>query len=157
MKNKKNILIILLVLISLLVISSLSVGILKMTGKSLNLIPNQLSSFDITVTPNTSGYGSVSLDWSNYNYADKNFKVYKSSDGTNYETIGIDYTTVKSVKVLNVYPQEEARQYAGWMQNWGKGIIQADQVAIENFNSNPAEYLYRTDNGWNYDVVVFGF
>ena len=34
---------------------------------------------------------SVSLDWSDYNYEDKNFKVYKSDDGgSTYETIGID-------------------------------------------------------------------
>ena len=34
-----------------------------------------------TLTPNTNGYGSVSLDWRQYNYSNKNFKVYKSSDG----------------------------------------------------------------------------
>ena len=50
-------------------------------------------SFDIELSAHTDGYGSVSLDWSDYNYEDKNFKVYKSDDGgSTYETIGIDYT-----------------------------------------------------------------
>ena len=63
------------------------------------------SNFDITLTAHSEGYGSVSLDWGGYDYKDKNFKVYKSSDGgITYETVGIDYTLVDEVKVLNLYP-----------------------------------------------------
>lgn len=64
----------------------------------------RVGNLPFTLTPNTNGYGSISLNWSNYAYQDKNFKVYKSSDGgSTYETVGIDYTLVSSVKVLNIY------------------------------------------------------
>lgn len=65
----------------------------------------RVGNLPFTLTPNTNGYGSVSLDWRQYNYSNKNFKVYKSSDGgRTYETVGIDYRLVKEVRVLNIYP-----------------------------------------------------
>lgn len=82
--------------------------------------------FDIVLTAHTDGYGSVSLDWSNYNYQDKNFKVYKSEDGgITYETVGIDYTLVDEVKCLQIYPIKDAsNQLKTWMETkgYGKGI-----------------------------------
>ena len=119
---------------------------------------HSIGSFDITLTPNTSEYGSVSLDWKNYNYANKNFKVYKSSDGgKTYETVGIDYTLVSSVKVLNIYNPNYsgAANLKGWMQSYGKGIISVDQVTISNFNSNPNYYMKDSSGNWKYDVLFF--
>ena len=120
---------------------------------------HSIGSFDITLTPNTSEYGSVSLDWKNYNYANKNFKVYKSLDGgKTYETVGIDYTLVSSVKVLNIYNPNYsgAANLKGWMQSYGKGIISVDQVTISNFNSNPNYYMKDSSGNWKYDVLFFG-
>lgn len=122
---------------------------------------HSIGSFDITLTPNTSGYGSVSLDWGNYNYANKNFKVYKSSNGgKSYETVGIDYTSIKEVNCLQIYPCTEANgQLKKWMETngYGKGIIKVDSVYWDDFNNVPTNYLYKNSSGqWNYDVVLFG-
>ena len=117
------------------------------------------SSLPFTLTPNTNGYGSVSLDWSQYNYSNKNFKVYKSSDGgRTYQTVGIDYKSVREVKVLQVYPDVGAGQLQNWLVNtgYGQGIIKVGQVSISDFNRNPSSYLYETSTGWSYDVVFFG-
>lgn len=116
-------------------------------------------SLPFTLTPNTNGYGSISLNWSNYAYQDKNFKVYKSSDGgSTYETVGIDYTLVSSVKVLNIYNPNYsgAANLKGWMQSYGKEIISVDQVTISNFNSNPNYYMKDSSGNWKYDVLFFG-
>ena len=122
---------------------------------------HSIGSFDITLTSNTSGYGSVSLDWGNYNYANKNFKVYKSSNGgKSYETVGIDYTSIKEVNCLQIYPCTEANgQLKKWMETngYGKGIIKVDSVYWDDFNNAPTNYLYKNSSGqWNYDVVLFG-
>ena len=121
---------------------------------------HSIGNFDITLTPNTNGYGSVSLNWNSYNYTNKNFKVYKSSNGgRTYETIGIDYKSVREVKVLQVYPVYEAvNQLKVWMENngYGKGIIKVDSVYIDTFNANPYGYLKDSSGNWKYDVIFFG-
>lgn len=119
----------------------------------------RVGNLPFTLTPNTNGYGSISLNWSNYAYQDKNFKVYKSSDGgSTYETVGIDYTLVSSVKVLNIYNPNYsgAANLKGWMQSYGKEIISVDQVTISNFNSNPNYYMKDSSGNWRYDVLFFG-
>lgn len=119
----------------------------------------RVGNLPFTLTPNTNGYGSVSLDWRQYNYSNKNFKVYKSSDGgRTYETVGIDYKSVREVKVLQVYPDVGANQLQNWLVNtgYGQGIIKVGQVSISDFNRNPSGYLYETSTGWSYDVVFFG-
>lgn len=113
-----------------------------------------------TLTPNTNGYGSVSLDWRQYNYSNKNFKVYKSSDGgRTYETVGIDYRLVTQVRLLQIYPIDAAaNQLKVWMENngYGKGIIKVDSVYIDTFNANPYGYLKDSNGNWRYDVLLFG-
>ena len=113
-----------------------------------------------TLTPNTNGYGSVSLDWRQYNYSNKNFKVYKSSDGgRTYETVGIDYRSVTQVRLLQIYPIDAAAsQLKVWMENngYGKGIIKVDSVYIDTFNANPYGYLKDSNGNWRYDVLLFG-
>lgn len=119
----------------------------------------RVGNLPFTLTPNTNGYGSISLNWSNYAYQDKNFKVYKSSDGgSTYETVGIDYTLVSSVKVLNIYNPNYsgAANLKGWMQSYGKEVISVDQVTISNFNSNPNYYMKDSSGNWKYDVLFFG-
>lgn len=116
--------------------------------------------FDITVSANTDGYASVSLDWSGYDYYDKNFKVYKSADGgVTYEIVGIDYTLVDEVKCLQIYPISDAsNQLKTWMQSngYGKGIIKIDSVHIDSFNANPDAYLKDSNGNYKYDVIFFG-
>lgn len=117
-------------------------------------------SLPFTLTPNTNGYGSVSLDWRQYNYSNKNFKVYKSSDGgRTYETVGIDYRSVTQVRLLQIYPADgAANQLKVWMEynGYGKGIIKVDSVYIDTFNANPYGYLKDSSGNWKYDVLLFG-
>lgn len=125
----------------------------------LSSVTASAADFPFTLTPNTDGFGSVSLDWHNYDYSNKNFKVYKSEDGGNtYETVGIDYRSVKEVRVLQVYPDVGAGQLQSWLVDtgYGQGIIKVGQVSITDFNRNPSAYLYETSTGWSYDVVFFG-
>ena len=128
------------------------------TGLNINGYFHAANNFNITLTPNTNGYGSVSLDWSSYAYQDKNFKVYKSSDGgKTYETVGIDYTLVKEVKCLQIYPNLGNNLYT-WMETngYGKGIIKVDSISIDAYNSNPYGYLKDSNGNWKYDVLYFG-
>lgn len=119
-----------------------------------------VGSFDFDVEPNINGYGSVRLDWSGYNYKDKNFKVYKSTDGINYETVGIDYTLVKEVKCLQIYPAvgKGNGQLTTWMETngYGKDIIKIDEVCIDDFNANPNGCLKNANGDWIYNVIFFG-
>ena len=113
----------------------------------------------ITATPDNSGYGSVMVDWSTYDYRNKNFKVYRQSNGIDYESVGIDYTSVTNIRVLQIYPIDAAKnQMKDWMvtQGYGKGIIQVDSVYIDDFNVNPEGYLKDSSDGWKYDVIVLG-
>lgn len=141
-------------------IAFLICAVILFTGLNINGYFHAANNFNITLTPNTNGYGSVSLDWSNYDYQNKNFKVYKSSDGgKTYETIGIDYTLVNDIKCLQIYPIAEASsQMKTWMETngYGKGIIKIDSVYIDNFNSNPYGYLKDNNGNWKYDVIFFG-
>lgn len=111
------------------------------------------SNFDMTVTAHSDGYGSVSLDWSGYDYIDKNFKVYKSDDGGNtYQTVGIDYTLVDRVRVLNIGTYKYLEQ---WMETngYGKGIIQVDTINISTYNAYPMSYLNMQSQNMNRSQV----
>ena len=115
--------------------------------------------FEIKLTPNKNENGSVSISWEGYDYHDKTFRVYKSFNGGNkFESVGIDYTLVNEVRVLQIYPDVGAGQLKSWVENtgYGQGIIKVNEVSISSFNKNPSAYLYQSENGWNYDVLFFG-
>ena len=139
----------LLLLVVLLIVISLKIAPVSAIG-----------TFDFILTPHTHGYGSVSLDWNGYDYEDKNFKVYKSTDGVHYETVGIDYTLVDEVRCLQIYPDVGAGdgQLITWMEThgYGKDIIKVDEVGIDDFNANPNGYLKKSNGDWKYDVIFFG-
>ena len=129
-----------------------------------------IRTFELIATPNYSDITkpNVFLDWSNYGSGDETvFKGYQSKDnGNTWESISLmSYTSVKQVKVLNVYP-EQGDGLKSWMEVAkdsktgeviGKGIIKVDKIGISNFNRNPSAYLKKSGADWNYDVVVFGF
>lgn len=125
--------------------------------------PGQIGSggLDITLTPNATGYGQMYIEWKSqgYNYFDKYFRVFRRSEGGEYETVQIDYTQVTSVRCLQIYPiQAAAGQMKSWVVNtgYGKGIIQVDSVSIDQFNKNPQGYLQDSQGNWKYDVLFFG-
>lgn len=118
-----------------------------------------VGSFDITLHPNTSGRGSMTIDWSSYPYADKCFKVYRSSNGQTFEMAPVDYTKITNVRCLQIYPLDAAAgQLKSWVENsgYGHGIIHVDQVRLDQFNANPLGYLKDGAGNWKYDVIFFG-
>ena len=107
--------------------------------------------FNVTLSPNVTNKGSIIVDWSSYDCNDKIFKVYRSRDNINFETISLDYTQVKQIKCLQVYPKESIKnQLKDWMKDYGKNIIDVSSVSIEEFNLKPENYLTQ------YDVILFG-
>lgn len=113
----------------------------------------------ITATPDNTGYGSVMVDWSTYDWRNKNFVVYRSDNGVDYESIGIDYRSISTVRVLHIYPDPDyVNQMKDWVetQGYGKGIIKINSVSIEDFNSNPLGAMKDSDGLWKYDVIIFG-
>ena len=117
----------------------------------LNIVAAEIEKFNVLLQINNSNKGSITIDWSKYDYNSKIFKVYRSKDNNNYETISIDYTQVKRIDCLQVYPKETlSNQLEEWMKEYGKGIINVSSISIETFNSEPEKYLKQ------YDVVFFG-
>ena len=71
----------------------------------------------------------------------------------------MDYTSVKEVKVLQVYPIDSAKsQLKTWMETngYGKGIVKVDSVYIDDFNGNPEKYMKNDEGNWKYDELFFG-
>ena len=117
---------------------------------------SEKGSLKITITSNNTDAGSVIIDWSAYSYADKVFKVYRSIGNESFEMIPIDYTQVKNVNCLHVYPESGAKnQLKSWMDQYGKGIINVYPVYINDFNNNPSKYL-EGDNEMDFDVALAG-
>lgn len=146
--------------ICLILLVLVNVSILEVNAAQ---YPGQIGSggLDITLTPNATGYGQMYIEWKSqgYNYFDKYFRVFRRSEGGEYETVQIDYTQVTSVRCLQIYPiQAAAGQMKSWVVNtgYGKGIIQVDSVSIDQFNRNPQGYLQDSQGNWKYDVLFFG-
>lgn len=118
---------------------------------------------EVTALPEANkNNGAAYLDWTKYDRNNVIYKGYQSKDdGKSWQSISLmDYTSVKEVKTLQIYPTDEAKnQIKTWMETngYGKGIIKVNSISIEDFNANPSNYLYKTSSGrWNYDVIFFG-
>lgn len=119
---------------------------------------------EVTALPEANkNNGAAYLDWTKYDRNNVIYKGYQSKDdGKSWQSISLmDYTSVKEVKLLQIYPTDAAKnQLKTWMETngYGKGIIKVDNVSIEDFNANPSKYLHKTSsNGkWSYDVLFFG-
>lgn len=72
----------------------------------LNTMTGYAASFAAQVTSSVgvTGAGAATVSWNKT--GDNVYKVYKSTDGTNFETVGVNYETIKQVRVLQVYPTE---------------------------------------------------
>lgn len=131
---------------------------------NVNVIDAKASSFTLSANNDNSandGLGAVDLDWSTYTKKNVMFKGYQSKDnGITWQSISLmDYTSVKEIRLLQIYPIEAAKgQLKTWMETngYGKGIIKVDEVLITDFNANPSQYLNKTNGKWNYDVIFFG-
>lgn len=146
-------------------IIAVSLYLIMMLGCiNVNVIDAKASSFTLSANNDNSAndrLGAVDLDWSSYSKKNVMFKGYQSKDGgKTWQTISLmDYTSVKEIKVLQIYPIENAKgQLKTWMETngYGKGIIKVDSVYIDDFNNNPNAYLSKTNGKWNYDVLFLG-
>lgn len=146
-------------------IIAVSLYLIMMLGCiNVNVIDAKASSFTLSANNDNSandGLGAVDLDWSSYSKKNVMFKGYQSKDGgKTWQTISLmDYTSVKEIKVLQIYPIENAKGHLKtWMETngYGKGIIKVDSVYIDDFNNNPNAYLSKTNGKWNYDVLFLG-
>ena len=146
-------------------IIAVSLCLIMMLGCiNVNVIDAKASSFTLSANNDNSandGLGAVDLDWSSYSKKNVMFKGYQSKDGgKTWQSISLmDYTSVKEIKVLQIYPIENAKgQLKTWMETngYGKGIIKVDSVYIDDFNNNPNAYLLKTNGKWNYDVLFLG-
>lgn len=133
------------------------------------------------LTPVDDDYGQIIASWEEYDgYEDKQFRLFRQDDGTQFETVQIDLTHLDGVKVqcLQIYPTETEikpgfwpweedeviihddakNQLRDWVQNseYGHGIISVNSVQITDFNSNPSLYVKNSDGEWAYDVIFFG-
>lgn len=137
--------------------------------------PTSTPQLDLTVTPNNEkNYND--LNWSisdpTQSYSYRLFS--KKSTDSDFQSIPCKGDINNKIKVLNIYPENTAMsnykdnkgntipasaQAKAWMENnnYGKDIINVDTVFIDDFNSNPDNYLKEDSNGnWNYDVVYIG-
>lgn len=138
--------------------------IMMLSCINVNVIDAKASSFTLKATANNSandGLGAVDLDWSSYSKKNVMFKGYQSKDGDKtWQTISLmDYTSVKEIKVLQIYPVEAAKgQLKTWMETngYGKGIIKVDSVCLDLFNTDPNTYLKDSSDNWKYDVIFWG-
>ncbi len=118
-----------------------------------------VTSFE-SITGST-GRGAAKISWNNN--GNNVYKVYKSTDGSKYETVGVNFEEISRVRVLQIYPHPSAQyQLKTWMESngYGKGLLSVDSVWWDSFMSNPWAYLTTdgssTNGNWKYDVIFFG-
>lgn len=146
-------------------IIAVSLCLIMMLGCiNVNVIDAKASSFTLSANNDNSandGLGAVDLDWSTYTKKNVMFKGFQSKDGgKTWQSISLmDYTSVKEIKVLQIYPVEAAKeQLKTWMETngYGKGIIKVNSVSLSDFNANPNTYLKDSSGNWKYDVLFLG-
>ncbi|WP_270347315.1 InlB B-repeat-containing protein [Mediterraneibacter faecis] len=146
-------------------IIAVSLCLIMMLGCiNVNVIDAKASSFTLSANNDNSandGLGAVDLDWSTYTKKNVMFKGYQSKDnGITWQSISLmDYTSVKNINVLQIYPIDNAKnQLKTWMETngYGKGIIKVNSVSLGDFNANPNTYLKDSSGNWKYDVIFFG-
>lgn len=144
-----------------LMVSILAFSVMSATGYGIFNNINAATGGTITAE-NAGAQNAINLKWNAPNNSESfTYMVYSKGPGENtFQSI----PTKDNIKVLNVYPFEGADSNGNrsdglktWMETngYGKGKIKVDKVYIDNFNSNPSNYLGSSHN-WKYDVVYFG-
>ena len=123
----------------------------------------------------------ATLTWTNNDSVSSyNYKEKRSVNGSDFKDLHEEESN--EIKVLNVYPGTgdnitfntadgqsvtipKSASLKKWMEEpnrddtrgYGRGLIKVTPVTVDNFNSNPTNYLNKDSSGkYNYDVVVFG-
>ena len=106
----------------------------------------------------SNGYGPnyVPLTWTNSNKNAKFFYKLFQKEVSKSEWAQVSTNYGKPVNVLNVYPGV-GNNLKSWMQKYGLGLINVDEVTLSSYNNNPESYLKNTETGeYKYDVIMFG-
>lgn len=110
-------------------------------------------------------YG-IELDWNDITNDDERYgyRVFRKQGDGVWETRST-WNGNEKVRVLNIYPRLTAENYlVDWMETTvsgtgepaGKGLFDIDTVYIDDYNTEPEEYLFDEDGNYKYDVLMFG-
>lgn len=127
---------------------------------------NKIETDDLVLAEPVNTDNGVKLIWNDisndfYRYG---YRVYRMTDEGQWETRS-SWDGLEKVKVLNIYPCEEARNH---LKNWmtsnldgeetaaGKGLFEIDVVNIDDYNRTPEKYLTDENGNYKYDVLFFG-
>ena len=116
------------------------------------------STFNIILSPNSTGKGSMNVIWDFMNISEKFFKLYRSKDNLTFTQLPIDYSCVNKIKCLQIYPNSSfSNQLTNWIvkTRFGLDKIEVSSVSIDSFNKNPDQYLL-LNNEYQYDILYFG-
>lgn len=104
----------------------------------------------------------VDLKWDSVNDLSAfGYQLYQSEDSKNWTLSPVSYG--KSIKVLNVYPDEvRSNTLKTWMDGLNlkssddENLIQVTPVTLSQYSANPVYYLKKGMADYQYDVVMFG-
>ena len=110
-------------------------------------------------------YG-IELDWNDITNDEERYgyRVFRKQGDGVWETRST-WNGNEKVRVLNIYPRLTAENYlVDWMETTvsgtgepaGKGLFDIDTVYIDDYNTEPEEYLFDEDGNYKYDVLMFG-
>lgn len=145
---------------------SLQVGDTVWYQESNDLNQQELKIDDLQLTLENEEAQNVSLTWNDISneVCRYGYRMKRSTDAESWESIS-SWNGTESVRVLNVYPSESARNYlSDWMNSnlrnqsvaAGKGLFVIDKVNIDRYNVNPDQYLRDENGNYKYDVIFFG-
>lgn len=126
----------------------------------------ELTVDDLELAAEASGEGGTKLSWNSLDndFCRYGYRVCRSTDGENWESIS-SWDGAETVKVLNIYPCEAAKNYLKtWMDTGlqgegtpaGKDLFEIDTVNIDAYNQKPEAYLLDGTGEYRYDVLFFG-
>lgn len=104
----------------------------------------------------------VTLTWNKVSDEDGfGYQLFRREDGSDWEVRSI-WNEKEKVDVLNIYPAQPFLEE--WMTSpigetetpAGKDLMNISSVYFDDFNSDPATYLYNEDGSWKYDVLFVG-
>ena len=160
----------------------LHIKALDNAGNSSNVIHHKMDMPNLTAKSN-SIEDMIRLDWTMGDVNNKTFKIYqKKPESNEFQTISSTNLDIsKKVNVLNIHPNggtsttfttwdgetltlPASANLKKWMETpngenskgYGKGLIEVTPVIIEDFNSNPNQYMKDGNGNWKYDVIYMG-
>lgn len=109
---------------------------------------------------------TVSLSWNDVSDEDYRYgyRIYRRTGEGEWETRS-SWDSEEEVRVLNIYPCREAKDYlTDWMNTplsgedipAGQNLFAIDTVLLDDYNADPEHYLKDEEGNYQYDVLFFG-